>query len=101
MVILYGGKIRAEGTCEELLASHEKTTIETDELDDQTIAEIDEIIRRRSGGLKSIHRVAAPPPEARGPVHRHRGAEQVDLSVIDSLLGDQKPGGDKGPERTP
>ena len=59
MVILYGGKIRGEGTCEELLASHERTTIETDELDDQTIAEIDEVIRRRTGGAKSIRKVAA------------------------------------------
>ncbi len=59
MVILYGGKIRGEGTCEELLASHERTTIETDELDEATIAEIDEVIRRRTGGNKSIRRVAA------------------------------------------
>ncbi|MEM9373896.1 MAG: ABC transporter ATP-binding protein [Planctomycetota bacterium] len=59
MVILYGGKIRGEGTCEQLLASHERTTIETDELDEGTIAEIDEIIRRRTGGEKSIRRVAA------------------------------------------
>lgn len=59
MVILYGGKIRGEGTCEELLASHERTTIETDELDEATIAEIDEIIRRRTGGTKSIRKVAA------------------------------------------
>ncbi len=59
MVILYGGKIRGEGTCEELLASHERTTIETDELDEQTIAEIDEVIRRRTGGTKSIRKVAA------------------------------------------
>lgn len=59
MVILYGGKIRGEGTCEQLLASHERTTIETDELDEATIAEIDEIIRRRTGGEKSIRKVAA------------------------------------------
>ncbi len=60
MVILYGGKIRGEGTCEQLLASTERTTIEADTLDDATLAEIDEVIRRRSGGLKSIRRVAAP-----------------------------------------
>jgi len=59
MVILYGGKIRGEGTCEELLASHDRTTIETDELDEATIAEIDEVIRRRTGGNKSIRKVAA------------------------------------------
>ncbi|MFK7884238.1 MAG: ABC transporter ATP-binding protein [Phycisphaerales bacterium] len=59
MVILYGGKIRGEGTCEDLLASHDRTTIETDELDEATIAEIDEVIRRRTGGEKSIRKVAA------------------------------------------
>ena len=60
MVILYGGRIHGEGTCEELLASHERTTIETDELDVETIAEIDEVIRRRTGGEKSILSVRAP-----------------------------------------
>jgi ABC-2 type transport system ATP-binding protein len=60
MVILYGGKVRGEGTCEELLASTERTTIEADTLDDATLAEIDQVIRRRSGGLKSVRKVAAP-----------------------------------------
>lgn len=60
MAILYGGKLRGQGTCEELLASHDRTVIETDELDEQTIAELDEVIRRRSGGQKSIRHVAAP-----------------------------------------
>jgi ABC-2 type transport system ATP-binding protein len=60
MVILYGGKVRGEGTCEELLASTERTTIEADILDDATLAEIDQVIRRRSGGLKSVRKVAAP-----------------------------------------
>ena len=60
MAILYGGKIRGEGTCEALLASTERTLIETDELDERTIAEIDEVIRRRSGGEKSIRSVKAP-----------------------------------------
>lgn len=60
MVILYGGKVRGEGTCDELLASTERTTIEADTLDDATLAEIDEVIRRRSNGLKSVRKVAAP-----------------------------------------
>lgn len=60
MVILYGGRIRGEGTCDELLSSHERTIIETDELDEQTIAELDEVIRRRTGGEKSIRGVSAP-----------------------------------------
>ncbi len=60
MAILYGGKIRDEGTCDKLLSSTERTLIETDELDEQTISEIDELIRRRSGGEKSIRTVSAP-----------------------------------------
>lgn len=60
MAILYGGKIRDEGTCDELLSSRERTLIETDELDEQTIAEIDELIRRRTGGQGSIRSVTAP-----------------------------------------
>jgi ABC-2 type transport system ATP-binding protein len=60
MVVLYGGNKRAEGTCETLLESQNRTTIETDSLDDQTIAEIDEVIRRRTGGDKSVRRVTRP-----------------------------------------
>ncbi|MGV6814750.1 MAG: ABC transporter ATP-binding protein [Phycisphaerales bacterium] len=60
MAILYGGKIRDEGTCDKLLTSTERTLLETDELDEQTISEIDELIRRRTGGEKSIRTVTAP-----------------------------------------
>lgn len=60
MAILYGGKIRDEGTCDGLLTSRERTLIEADELDDATIAELDEVIRRRTGGEKSIRTVSAP-----------------------------------------
>ncbi len=60
MVILYGGKIRGEGTCEELLAVQSRTTIEADDLDEDTITEIDRIIRERTGGTKSIRSVHAP-----------------------------------------
>lgn len=60
MVILYGGKVRGEGTCEQLLEQHSKTTIETDQLDDDTLAEIDALIRRRTGGDKSVLSVSHP-----------------------------------------
>lgn len=60
LVILYGGKIRAHGTCEELLEAQERTSIEADALDDETVAEIDRVIRQRSGGSKAIVRVARP-----------------------------------------
>lgn len=60
MVILYGGRVRGEGSCDELLTSGDRTTIETDTLDEDTIAEIDELIRRRTNGEKSIRTVRAP-----------------------------------------
>ena len=60
MVILYGGRKRAEGTCEELLETSGKTAIETDALDEPTIAEVDRVIRSRSGGSNSILRVSRP-----------------------------------------
>jgi ABC-2 type transport system ATP-binding protein len=60
MVILYGGRKRAEGTCGDLLESQSRTTIEADALDEETLAEIDELIRARSGGLKSVVRVSRP-----------------------------------------
>ncbi len=60
MAILYGGNFRDEGTCDDLLSSKERTLIETDELDEQTISEIDELIRKRTGGEKSIRNVASP-----------------------------------------
>lgn len=60
MVILYGGKLREEGTCESLLESEDKVSIETDALDDATLEEIDRIIRQRSGNTKSVLKVSHP-----------------------------------------
>lgn len=60
MVILYGGKIRAEGTCDELLESRSRMTIETEPLDEATVAELDRVIRARTHGEQSIVRVARP-----------------------------------------
>ena len=60
MVILYGGKIQAEGTCDELLESRDKTIIESDALDDATISQIDALIRQRSHGEKSVSRISRP-----------------------------------------
>jgi len=60
MVILYGGKTRAEGTCAELLESQNRTSIEADTLDEGTVSEIDRIIRNRSGGSKAILKVTRP-----------------------------------------
>lgn len=60
MVILYGGKKRDEGTCDSMLVTHDRTTIETEALDEDTIAEIDRLLRRRSGGEQSVLGVSHP-----------------------------------------
>ncbi len=44
MVILYGGRIRAEGTCDSLLTAQSKSVIETDALDEGTLAELREVL---------------------------------------------------------
>lgn len=56
-VILYGGKIRAAGTCDELLTAQSRSIIETDALDEETIEEIRRILARRH---REILRVAKP-----------------------------------------
>ncbi|MEM1331198.1 MAG: ABC transporter ATP-binding protein [Planctomycetota bacterium] len=58
MVILYGGKIRAEGAGNDLLENHARTTIETTELDDATVTEIDRVLRERGAG--ELIRVSRP-----------------------------------------
>ncbi|MCA9292742.1 MAG: ATP-binding cassette domain-containing protein [Phycisphaerales bacterium] len=49
MVILYGGRVRAAGTCDELLAARDRSVIETGALDEPTIAELREVLQRHLG----------------------------------------------------
>ncbi len=58
MVILYGGKIHAQGTADELLADTRHTVIQSARLDDATVQKIDEVIRVSTG--EGIERVSAP-----------------------------------------
>lgn len=58
MVVLYGGKIRAEGTSDELLADTESTVIQTPRLKADTISRIEELIEQCEG--KAIDKVQAP-----------------------------------------
>lgn len=60
LIILYGGRKRDEGTCDSMLERRSRTAIETDALDDATIAEIDALLRRRSGGRQAVLRVGHP-----------------------------------------
>lgn len=54
MVILYGGKIRAEGTCAELLEARDRSVLETDELDDKTVDEIRTVLNNNGHTLRSV-----------------------------------------------
>ncbi len=54
MVILYGGKVREEGTCDTLLRSQDKSVVQTDRLDPHTIEEIRQVLERNSHRLESV-----------------------------------------------
>ena len=58
MVVLYGGKIRAQGTADELLADTESTIIQTPRLRADTISRIEQVIQQCEG--KAIDKVQAP-----------------------------------------
>ncbi len=58
MVMLYGGKIRAQGTVDELLCDTERTIIQTPRLTADTISQIDQVIQKAEG--KAIDKVEAP-----------------------------------------
>jgi len=55
--IMFGGKVRAEGTVGELLTLEDKTTIETSHLDAETIQQIEQVLAARG---KAIDRVDQP-----------------------------------------
>ncbi len=56
MVILYGGRIQSEGTTGELLADQNRTVISTTSLDDATVHEIEEVLRRRGVAIDAVER---------------------------------------------
>ncbi len=119
MVMLYAGKIRAQGTVDELLCDTKRTVIETARLAPETISEIDEVINRREG--KGIDRVESPRQpleqffmelvdaarreqiETSGVVHGGatasflRGEEAGGQELIESLVRAQEPAAAAGP----
>ncbi len=56
MVILYGGRIQSEGTTGDLLADENRTVISTPSLDDDTIHEIEAVLRRRGIAIEGVQR---------------------------------------------
>lgn len=77
MVILYAGKIRAQGTADELLSDTERTVIETPRLAPETIVRIEQVIQQCEG--KGIDRVQAP---------RQR-LEQLFMDLVDRARHEQ------------
>ena len=77
MVILYAGKIRAEGTAQELLADTERTVIRTPRLAEATISRIEQVIQECEG--KAIDAVEAP---------RQR-LEQLFMDLVDKARQEQ------------
>ncbi len=77
MVILYAGKIRAQGTADELLSDTERTVIETPRLTAETISRIEQVIEQCEG--KGIDRVEAP---------RQR-LEQLFMDLVDRARREQ------------
>ena len=58
MVMLYGGKIRAQGTVDELLSDTERTVIYTPRLTPETISKVEKVIEQAEG--KCIDKVEVP-----------------------------------------
>lgn len=56
MVMLYGGKIRAQGTVDELLSDTQRTLIEMPRLKAETVSRIEQIIQEEEGfGIDRVH----------------------------------------------
>lgn len=77
MVILYGGKIRASGTADELLRDTKHTTLHLPRIDAATIAKVDAAIRREVG--IAVDRVESP---------RQR-LEDLFLQIVDAARAEQ------------
>jgi ABC-2 type transport system ATP-binding protein len=54
VAIMFGGKVRAEGTCGELLEQQELTNLQTDRLPADALAEIEAVLAKRGLGLRSV-----------------------------------------------
>jgi ABC-2 type transport system ATP-binding protein len=79
LIILYGGQKRAEGTCDELLVAQDRTSIEAASLDEGTIAEIDRVIRSRTGNENAILRVSKP----------RQSLESLFLDIVEKAKAEQ------------
>ena len=77
MVILYGGRIRAAGTTDELLSDTSHSVIRTPRLRAETIAHIDALLQREEG--VAIESVAAP----------HQRLEDLFMEIVERARQEQ------------
>lgn len=77
MVILYGGRIRAAGTAQELLADSQHTVLRAPRLDEATIRAVDETLHRVQG--VGLERVEAP----------RQTLEQLFLDIVEKARAEQ------------
>jgi ABC-2 type transport system ATP-binding protein len=56
VAIMYGGKVRAEGRCDDLLAREHATVLEVPELPESVIGEIRDLLDRRGMPLRKVER---------------------------------------------
>jgi ABC-2 type transport system ATP-binding protein len=77
MVILYGGRIRAEGTADELLSDTAHTVIRTGRLHEGTIAQIDRLLGQSEGA--GIERVE----------HPRQKLEELFLQIVERARAEQ------------
>ena len=54
VAIMFGGKVRAEGTCGDLLEQQELTNLQTDRLPADAVAEIEAVLAKRGLGLRRV-----------------------------------------------
>ncbi len=56
VAIMFGGRVRAEGTCDELLVQEDRTTIRSDTLPAEVVAEVRDLLARRGIGHIDVER---------------------------------------------
>ena len=75
VAIMFGGKVRSEGTCDELLEQQELTNLQTDRLPADVVAEIETMLRQRGLAVKKVDQP-------------RRRLESLFLEIVDSARRD-------------
>lgn len=70
VAIMYGGRIRAEGTCAELLTQEHATILETSDMSEGVVAEVKELLARHHLAVKRV-------------AHPRRSLESLFLEIVE------------------